>query len=120
MADQEIKVWAQESVQDPVKGNLQRRLIKEEEWLQGWGRLNGITNQQLNQLLYLVTSYSAPADTCPYLHKNTQPIPQEALEMNGQTVSVNTSPVLFNFYGSNLDDLTTAAPTGYTYIVRNH
>ncbi len=118
MAEQELKIYAKDSVIDSTKGNTQKREITDEEFLQGVQRLGGVSTQLWNSLLSLVTHYSPPSDTSPYLHKSSQPIPSIALEMNGQATPVDS--ILRDFYGTNLDDLTGDAPTGYTYIVRNH
>ena len=121
MANQELKVWANTLDIDGVAGNAQRRDLTEEEFIDGWKRLAGVSYQQLNQLFYLLTSYSSPSDTSPYLHYTVDnPIPTEALEVNGQAIAEATSPNLFNVYGANLPDLRSAAPTNFTYIVRNH
>lgn len=120
MADQDIKVWAMETVQDPVKGNLQRRKIQEEEWLQGWGRLNGVTNQQLNQLLFLLTSYAAPSDICPYPYPSTAAIKDTMLHMNGQTITASEAPNIFAAYGANLPDMTPDNLSGFIWVVRKH
>lgn len=120
MADQNLKIWALNTVLDGVKGNAQKRLIQAEEWLQGWGRLNGVTNQHLNSLFNMITHYAAPIDTCPYPYKDTAIIPDEALHMNGQTISQTDQPELFKVYGNTLTDMTADNLTGHIWIVRNH
>lgn len=120
MATQEIQIWSQNLIYDPVASNLQRRDINQEEWNEGWLRQYGVSAQQMNQLMYLFSAHAAPSDICPYLFPTSGTIPAQALEMNGQAITSGDSPELFNTYGANLPDLTGDAPTGFTYIVRNH
>lgn len=121
MANQDLEVWSSQLAADAVAGNQQRRPLTEEEFIEGWKRLFGVSNQQLNQLFYLLSSYAAPIDTAPYLHYTVgTSIPSVALEMNGQTINSTDTPELFAYYGSTLPDLTTTAPTNFTYLVRKH
>lgn len=120
MADQNLKIWALNTVLDGVKGNAQKRLIQAEEWLQGIGRLQGVTNQIFNSTLNLLTHYAAPADTCPYPYSASAPIPDEALHMNGQTISQTEQPELFKVYGNTLPDMTADNLIGHIWLVRNH
>lgn len=120
MSKQQLKVFASELTQDPVKGNNQRRDIQEEEWLQGWGRLQGVTAQQLNQLFFLLTSSSAPSNICPYPYPDTLPIEDTMLHMNGQAISVTDAPTLFEKYGDTLPDMRTDNLTGFIWVVRKH
>ena len=121
MANQELKIWANTLDIDGVAGNAQRRDLIEEEFIDGWKRLAGVSYQQLNQLFYLLTSSSAPIDTAPYLHYTVgNPVPSVALEMNGQTITEAANPILFGYYGGTLPDLRSEAPTNFTYLVRNH
>lgn len=119
--NQELKIWSNTLDIDGVAGNTQRRDLTEEEFIDGWKRLAGVSYQQLNQLFFLLTSSSSPIDTTPYLHYTVgTTIPSNALEMNGQTLSAAGNPVLFGYYGGTLPDLRSEAPTNFTYIVRNH
>ena len=122
MADQILKVWAKEIVPDPVKGNAQRRPIRDEEWLQGWGRLHGASNQQLNTLFNLLTHHAAPSDICAYPFPDTVTITEEdaILEMNGQLITEIDQPVLYATYGANLPDMASDNLTGFVWVVRNH
>ncbi|AUR89090.1 hypothetical protein NVP1121O_062 [Vibrio phage 1.121.O._10N.286.46.C4] len=120
MADQELKVWAKDLVSDPVKGNGQKRPIEEEEWLQGWGRLSGVTAQQLNTIFNLLTKYAAPSDICPYPFPDDVPLPSNVLHMNGQALVVSQSPTLYGAYGTNLKDMTADNLDGFIWVVRNH
>lgn len=79
MADQDLKVWAETLTPDPLKGNNQRRDIEDEEWDEGWGRLSGVTAQQLNQLFYLVTGNLITA--------------KEDIVTNTDNISKNTSDI---------------------------
>ena len=120
MSNQQLKVFASELTQDPVKGNNQRREIQEEEWLQGWGRLHGVTAQQLNQLFYLLTNHAAPSNICPFPYPDTLPVEDNMLHMNGQAISVTDTPTLFSTYGNNLPDMTADNLTGFIWVVRKH
>lgn len=120
MPSQELEVWAKQDVPDPVKGNSQKREIRDEEWLQGWGRLSGITAQQLNTLFNLVTQYTPPSDICPYPFPNGVAIPDQALVMNGQTITQQDQPELYAAYGATLPDMTADNLTGFVWVVRNH
>ena len=121
MANQELKIWANTLGIDGVAGNAQRRPLNEEEFIDGWKRLAGISYQQLNQLFYLLSSYASPIDTTPYLHYTIgNPTPSTALELNGQSITSVETPNLFSYYGSTLPDLTANATAGFTYLVRKH
>lgn len=118
MAIQQLKVWAKQIVPDSVKGNNQVREIRDEEWLQGWGRLLSPTIQQLNSLFRLITQHTSPTDIAPYLYPNTKTIQSNMLEMNGQSITEEETPVLFDTYSTNLPDMTLDYPTGFIYVVR--
>lgn len=118
MALQQLKVWAKQAVPDPVKGNIQFKEIRDEEWLQGWGRLLSPTIQQLNSLFRLLSQHASPSDVSPYLYPNTKTIQSNMLQMNGQAITEEETPVLFDTYGANLLDMSTDEPTGFVYVVR--
>jgi hypothetical protein len=120
MADQLLKVWAKNTVLDPVKQNAQRREIREEEWLQGLGRLFGFTAQHVNTLFNLLSHHSAPSDICPYVFPSGGVLTSEMLHMNGQTITEADQPYLFAEYGATLTDMTADNLTGFIWIVRNH
>ncbi|BAV80955.1 hypothetical protein [Vibrio phage RYC] len=121
MTDQVLKVWAATEYEDQVAMNTQRRPLEDEEFDQGWLRNDGASAQQWNQLFYLLTSASAPSYVSPVLYPTSLPIDGSvAKEMNGQGLVESESPTLFEAYGSNLPDLRGSAPTGFTYVVRNH
>lgn len=121
MTIQELKVWAENPIQDGVAKNYQRRDLRDEEFMEGWARLAGLTYQEINQLFYLLSSYSSPLSVAPYQHYiASNAVPSTALEMNGQTISVNDVPELYAYYGATLPDRTGELPTGWTYIVRKH
>lgn len=118
MPIQDIKVWSSTLITDDLEGNVQRRPIDEEEWLEGWGRRFGVSNQQMNQLLYLLTSYSAPVNTSPYLVSSGITLSETSLLMDGRQISSDSHPFLFEVYGNNLPDLRSEAPAGFVYVVR--
>lgn len=119
MSNQILEVWAQNEAPDPQYKNNQRRLITKEEFLAGWGTSKaGITYHQLNQMLFLLTSASAPSYICPYPYKNTLPITDNMLHMNGQALVEEETPILFAAYGSTLEDLTASNLPGHIWVVR--
>lgn len=118
MALQLLKVWANNILADSLEGNNQVRSIRDEEWVQGWGRNSGVSSQQLNSLFRLLTQHSAPSDICPYLYPDTELVQSNALELNGQTITQAVTPVLYDIYGTTLPDIASTAPTGFTWIVR--
>lgn len=122
MANQELKIWANTPDIDGVAGNTQRRDLTEEEFIDGWKRLAGVSYQQLNQILYLLTNYSSPSEITPYLFYTGggATLPSTALTMNGQSITSASNPILYEHYGSTLPDMTDDAPTGFVYVVRNH
>ena len=120
MADQELEVWCADSVPDAIKGNSQKRTIRDSEWSQGWLRLQGVTAQQMNMILNLLSSYAPPADVCPYPFPEGGTIPSNALQMNGQILDEDESPVLFATYGTYLTDMTDSNIDGFIWIIRNH
>ena len=120
MATQEIDIWADTIVLDPIKGNPQRRDIRDEEWLQGWLRMSGVSPQQLNSLFNLLTHYSPPSDICPYPFPSTGTTTDKMKVMNGQGITQEESPFLFEEYGATLPDMTSDNLTGFVWVVRNH
>jgi len=120
MADQDLELWAKETFLDPVKGNPQKRTIRDEEWLQGLGRLSGISNQIFNTLMNLVTHYSAPSDICPYPYPVTSVLTSNMLQMDGQAITEIDQPELYAHYGATLPDMTADNLTGFVWVVRNH
>ncbi len=120
MAYQELKIWAKGEVIDPVKGNPQLSPTREEEWLQGWGRLHGVSTQRLNTMFRTITEYSPPTDYCAYPHLATKTIPDTAIHANGQAITAADQPALFEAFGSNLPDMTADNLTGFIWVFRNH
>lgn len=117
MAIQDLKIWAS-SLNTDITNSSQRRNIELEEFIVGWLRNDNISFQQLNQLFFLLTSYANPWPNPPVPYPTTLPIPEDALEMNGQAITIGDYPNLFAAYGANLPDISAEAPTGHTYIVR--
>lgn len=122
MSLQVLKRWASELIVDTLQGNSQRRPLIEEEFLEGWGRNFGVSNQQMNQLMFLLTSHAPPVSTVPYLNYDIVPLNSETLKMEGQTLTEEEYPQLFSYYGSSLPDINTTdpAPTGFSWVVRAH
>lgn len=51
----DLKLWAENIVIDPVYSSPQRTPIEDEYWLNGWLRDVPVSAQELNQLFYLIT-----------------------------------------------------------------
>jgi len=113
---QELKIWSEEFKVDLVTGMPQRRSLTTAEFRDGWLYGQTASAQQVNQILYLLTVYANPSPAVPVLFPTTQPIPDIAIEMDGQSTADNV--ILSEVYGSFLPDITGDAPTGFTYIVR--
>ncbi len=120
MANQELQVWSKNLVQDPISNSQQRRPITDEEFLEGWGRLFGVSAQQMNQMFYLLSSYAPPSDICPYPYPSSKALTTEMLHMNGQSINSTDTPELFNAYGAALPDMTADNLTGFVWVVRKH
>lgn len=120
MSDQDLKVWSSNLIQDAVAKNYQRRVLSDEEFLEGWGRQFGVSAQQVNQLFYLLTSYAAPSDICPHPYPDTAPVTEIMLHMNGQTITEQDAPEVFKQYGATLPDMTANNLAGFIWVVRKH
>lgn len=115
-----LKIWCQELKVDGVTEAVQRRSLLDEEYENGWLRKQTVSTQQINGLFHQLTGYAKSVRCAPDLFYtgNGNSIPSIALEMNGQSITQEEYPVLFDFYGSTLPDLTSDAPTDFTYTVR--
>lgn len=51
----EVQVWAEMLVNDPIFSNPQRAAIEPDYWAKGWLREVPVAAQELNQLFYLIT-----------------------------------------------------------------
>lgn len=118
MAEQELEIWANQLTKDALTDTFQRREIFPEEFKDGWLRTESISAQQLNQLFYLLSVYSNASTNAPILYPTSVSIPITSLEMNGQIIAEVNYPNAFALYGTNLPDLATGAPAGFTYIIR--
>lgn len=116
----ELKVWCQELKVDGVTEVEQRRSLLDEEYENGWLRKQTVSTQQINELFNKLTSYAKSVKCAPDLFYtgNGNTIPDIALEMNGQSITQEDYPILFEFYGSTLPDMTPDTPSGFTYAVR--
>ena len=115
---QELKIWSEVLVKDEVTQITQRFDIAPEQFKEGLLRNYGLSAQQYNQLMYLLSSYAAPSPICPFLFPEAAPIPTIALEMDGQVIVPEITPELSAAYGSTLPNLKDEAPAGFTYLVR--
>ncbi len=117
---QELKIYAEELNLDAVRQIYQRDDIKPEQFRDGLLRLETCDAQLFNQLNFLLTLYSAAHPCSPCLIPTTEALPSIALEMDGvTTVNSTDNPNLFEVWGSPLPNLSSSAPAGTRYIVRN-
>jgi hypothetical protein len=120
MAIQDLKVWCEEAVNDGVTNTDNRRDITSEESQNGWVRGGSVSTQQLNSMFYLTSLCSSPYWHTPFLVTDTVTLDADvALEMNGQAITQGDNPELYAIYGSTLPDMSTDAPSGFYYAVRN-
>ena len=112
-----LKIWAEELFLDGLTNLYQRRTLNTEEFRDGVLNLVTFTAQQYNQLMYQVTSHSNPFDLSPYRMLSTTATPDEALELNGQTISAIAYPKLAAEYTTTLPDLS-AEVAGWKWVVR--
>ena len=119
MAYQELKIFSSQEVSDPVKGNPQLNEIKDEKWIQGWGREHGVTSQDLNTLFRIISEYSPPTDYCAYPHPTSVTIPDTAIE-NGSAITEEGQPELFKVFGNTLPNMSADNLTGFVWVFRKH
>ena len=117
MATQQLKIWAEQLTIDGLSNAPQRKELSTEEFLDGWLRNDSISAQQLNTILHLLTMYSSPFLSTAYCVPST-PIPEGSLELNGQAITEVDYPNAYAAYGATLPDITSEAPTGFTYVIR--
>jgi len=118
MADQQLEIICSDIFVDGVTGVAQRKDLSGEEFRDGWLYKQSISAQQFNQMQYLLSLWSNPQSNAPSLFPSASPIPDIALEMNGQAILEVDYPNAFSVYGATLPDITADAPTGFTYIIR--
>jgi hypothetical protein len=117
--DQELKVWAKNSVIDGVTNVSQLKTLGTEEFDEGWLRGSSVSAQQLNTILRLLTIWSPPAPNCASLYPTGVTLPSTALECNGSTAIVEAdAPNAYDLYGATTPDLSASAPAGFRYIIR--
>ncbi len=119
MAIQNLEVWARELVNDPVAGNHQRRSITEEEFLNGWGRGAGVSDQQMNQLMYLLSAYASPYPFLPVPYPSASTTPATCIDyVAGGSISETDTPQLYEFYGSTFPAVPYTLTAGWKFIIR--
>ena len=114
---QDLKTWCRDLVVDAETLNTQRRDINSNEFQQGWLRLDSISAQQLNQLFYLLTSYSSRVVTQVYFVDSNQSIPQTVIKADGGSFLKEEAPLLFEIYGGTMPNFTNSAPSGTTPVM---
>jgi hypothetical protein len=121
MPQQDLEVYANTLNTDVETGVDQRLLLTTEEFRDGILKGGTLDAQTWNQMMFLLTTHSAPHPTCPYLVDTSVVLSTDiALDMDGVTVvTANDNPNLHAAYGSPLPDLSGSAPAGFKYIVRN-
>lgn len=115
---QDLEIFAKDDVLDGVTGVFQKEIIQDNLWASGWTRNQVFAIQELNTLLYLLTTYASPSPLAPTLWPTSATVPTLALELDGRTITEQDYPNAYNLYGATLPDLTADAPTGFTYIIR--
>ncbi len=114
---QDLRTWCRDLVVDAETQNIQRRDINSNEFQQGWLRLDTISAQQLNQLFYLLTSYSNRVVTQVYFVDSSQTIPNTVIKADGGSFVENDAPLLFEIYNGTMPDFTNSAPNGTTPVM---
>lgn len=72
----DLKLWAENIVIDPIYSTPQRATIEDEYWLNGWLREVPVSAQELNQLFYLITDIIKNDSLVPSL--NLEDVPDKA------------------------------------------
>lgn len=114
---EDLYIWCQEKKLDPVTEIFQRRPLELEEYQNGWVRMDTVSGQQVNELLYLLSSRATCLPCTPELVLSSDVVPDTAvLWVNGGVIDETETPILFERYGTTFPTLT--APSGWKYIVR--
>ncbi len=117
---QPLRIWCKEIVNSAITQMVpQRRPLVPEEELNGWLNLQTVSAQQLNSLFFQLTTYSSPSPYTFYMISSSTPTPSEALDANGQTLTIEDSPELYEHFGATLPNANTSAPSGFKFIIRN-
>lgn len=118
MAIDDLEVWCQELVTDELTQNTQRRTIFDNEYLEGWLRQQTVSTQQLNQLFYLLTSYSPPNIFTVHYVDSSTPVTIAEIACDGGSFLEADAPLLYEQYGGTMPDFTGDAPTGTRPVMR--
>lgn len=118
MAIDNLKVWCQEVVPDGITDAEQRRGLLDEEYLNGWLRQQTVSYQQLNQILFLLTSYSSPNVYTVHYVDDTAPTSAYEIEADGGSFSQVEAPLLYELYSGTMPDFTSTTPTGMRPVMR--
>lgn len=118
MAVDNLKIFCNTAVVDGVTETSNRRTILDEEYLNGWVRQATVSTQQVNSILYLLSTFSAPYAHCIYMMDDSEDTPSTALDLDGSTFTEEDYPNLYEIYSGTLPDYTSVAPTGIKYIIR--
>ena len=106
-------------VQDPIAGNQQRRPLTTEEFLNGWGRQAGVSDQQMNQLMFLLSSYANTYPFEPQPYPSAQTTPSTCVDfISGGVIVQAETPFLYEFYGSTFPSEPYTLSAGWKFIVR--
>lgn len=120
MALQELKVWAESEVVDGVTETSNRRNILTEEFENGWVRTDTPSCQQINSILFLLSSYSKINPFTPDIYRSSDTIPSYAIEwVEGNSIDSEESPLLYEYFGSTFPAVPYTLNTGWTFILRN-
>ena len=118
MSIQNLEIWAKTIVTDGITEIDQRRDILGEEFDTGWVRLSTVSTQQMNGILYLLSSYAAPYSHCAYQMPDSIATPVIALDLDGSTFTEDDYPNLYEVYSGTLPDLSSEAATGMKWVIR--
>jgi hypothetical protein len=114
---QDLNTWCRDLIIDSETENVQRRDINSNEFQQGWLRLDTISTQQLNQLFYILTSYSNRVITQVYFVDSAKPIPNTVIKADGGSFLEEDAPLLFEIYKGTMPNFINAAPAGTTPVM---
>ncbi|AUR87571.1 hypothetical protein NVP1101O_160 [Vibrio phage 1.101.O._10N.261.45.C6] len=119
MAIQELNTWAKNLVVDGVTEIAQRRDLSEEEFNDGWLRNSTASSQQINQVLYLQTSYAKTNPYTPEPFLASKSTPSICLDwVEGGNIPEVDAPELFAFYGGTFPAPPFTLNAGWKFIVR--
>lgn len=113
---QEMPVWASQLYLDVETEIYQRRYMPPEEFLNGLLKEQRLSTPAFNSLMYLLTTHSNPSPFSMTLWDLSLPIPNTAVEANGDLPDPTTMPELTEVFPTGLPN--PPKPAGFTYLLR--